>query len=107
MKSWKFKLKTPYIKTVKFLSNGISICLLIFIASFILHSYYMYSCPREYNASSWIPMESHGVIFYLTSVEYILLAILALTGGLGIIVFGLLTTIKRKKKSKITTDYAD
>jgi len=85
----------------KFFKVGITICAVVLFSSFGLICIYNYICPSELTANHIIEIYSHGEYFYTTLAQYILLVSMACTGGLGIIILGVIQEVLAKKRDKL------
>ena len=83
-------------KTKRLLQFGFIVCICLLFGSVAVFAIFEHYSPQEPTANHIIEMHSHGEIFYITLAQYILLACVACTGGLGIIILGVIHMLRNK-----------
>jgi len=90
-------------KTKRFLRVGLTVSACVLFSSFIAFVIFELYCPQEPTANHIIEMNSHGKIFYMTLVQYIVFVCTISTGGLGIVIFIVLQELLGKRSNKTQT----
>ncbi len=93
-------------KSKTFFKVGFIVCAVLLFGGGGIFYIYHYICPLE--PSPLVPtsiytveIESHGKYLYTTPAQYILVASMMCTGGLGIIILGIIQEVLEKKSGKL------
>ena len=96
-------------KSKTFFKIGFIVCAVLLFGGGGIFYIYHFTCPLEPSPLAPTPIhtveiESHGKYLYITPVQYILVASMMCTGGLGIIVLGITQVVLKKRNNKLKPD---